>query len=118
LTTWPIFVFERHRDIEREAGLILAGNLIVDIPARRETPTRDEQQMVAKIMVRLIANVRSGQMPDNALIVGWPGEHRPEDAVDIWDDAVMTPWQENENVFSSESIRGMMVTCGSTASCC
>jgi len=94
----PVFVFMRRHDIERETGLILAGQLIVDIPKSRKKPRRREQQMVAKIVQRLTAAAQSGQMPDDAIVYGWPGRSRPANAVDVDDDALMASWAKERVV--------------------
>jgi hypothetical protein len=89
----PVFLFARRSDIERESGLILAGQLVVDIPIpKRKKPKRREQQMVVKIVQRLTADAQSGQMPDDALVCGWRGGCRPANAADIHDDALMLNW--------------------------
>jgi hypothetical protein len=95
MTTMPVFVFARRRDIERETGLILAGQLIVDIP-KNTKPRRRHQRMIADIVQMLIA--RAGEMPEDAMIVAWPGEHRPANAVDINDDALMASWAKDRTV--------------------
>jgi hypothetical protein len=93
--TMPVFVFGRRRDIERETGLILAGQLIVDIP-KNTKPRRRHQRMIADIVQMLIA--RAGEMPEDAMVVGWPGEHRPANAVDVNDDALMASWAKDRTV--------------------
>jgi hypothetical protein len=47
-----------------------------------------------KIMPRFIDQLRSGQMPDNAIITGWANGVKPPNAVDIRNDALMTPWAQ------------------------
>ena len=88
----PTFAFFRRHDIEQEVGLILAGNLIVDIPKDRKSPLPHEQQMITEILQKLTDGARSGEMPDDAVIYGWPGGHRPEDDSIIDDDAALTAW--------------------------
>ena len=58
----PAFVFFRRRDIERELGLILAGNLIVDIPKDRKSPLPHEQQMIAEMVRELTDAARSRRL--------------------------------------------------------
>jgi hypothetical protein len=89
-TSMPLFVFFRRRDIEREAGFILAGQLIVDIPKRAKLKRRD-QQMVAAIIQALATEANFSGMQGN-LIVGWPGGSRPSNAVDIDNDEIMAAW--------------------------
>jgi len=97
--TMPLFIFARRRDIERENGLILAGQMIVDIPKRKK-PKRRQQQMIAEIVQRLTADARSGQMPDDAIAYGWPGGCRPVDAVDVHNEALMASWAEERTVIA------------------
>jgi hypothetical protein len=94
---FPLFIFERRSHVEREAGFILAGQLIVDIPNRKK-PKRREQRLVTEIVQRLTAAAQSGQMPDDALIYGWPGGCRPAKAVDVDDDALMASWAKDRAV--------------------
>ncbi len=92
MATMPTFVFERRRDIELEAGFILAGHLVVDIPKRPKLKTR-QKRMITEIVQQLTKMAQSAQMPDDALVYGWPGGRRPPDADDIIDDdALMASW--------------------------
>ena len=75
----PVFVFQRQRDIEVETGLILAGNLIVDIPRDRE-PSQQEQLMVTHIVKLLTEEAGAGKLSDDAVVYGWPDGRRPADA--------------------------------------
>jgi hypothetical protein len=75
----PVFAFARRRDIELEVGLILAGRLIVDIP-KTTKPKRRHQRLIAEIVQRLTEGARSQQMPDNAIVYGWPNNRRPANA--------------------------------------
>jgi hypothetical protein len=87
---FPAFLFARRRDIEIEAGLILAGTLFLDIPKRRME--RRQEQMILEITGQLYAMVRSGQMGDDAVICGWPHGAKPANAADVHDDALMGAW--------------------------
>jgi hypothetical protein len=88
-----VFAFFRRRDMERETGLILAGQLIVDIPKGTEKPKRRQMRMIKKIVEQLTAEARSGRMPDDALIYGWPDGRRPADADETVDnDELMASW--------------------------
>jgi hypothetical protein len=88
----PVFVFARRRDIEVEAGLILAGDLIVDIP-KTEKPKRRHRQMVGDIISMLTADAQSGRMPDDAMIWGWPGGTPPANSDEIRNnDELMASW--------------------------
>jgi hypothetical protein len=53
----PLFVFERRRDIELEAGFVLAGQLIIDIP-KRPKPKRCHALLVERIVGELCARAR------------------------------------------------------------
>jgi hypothetical protein len=97
--TMPVFVFGRRSDIERETGLILAGQLIVDIP-KTKTPKRRQQRMIAEIVERLTADARSGQMPADAMVYGWPGGSKPANAVDVDNDALMASWAKDRLVIA------------------
>jgi hypothetical protein len=93
----PAFVFWRRRDIELEAGFILAGQLIVDLPNEGEV-TQHEQEMVSAIVQQLTAAAQSGELSDaNDLVVGWrsPDGCPPENAADIDDDALMSSWAKD-----------------------
>jgi hypothetical protein len=91
----PAFIFGRRRDIELEAGFVLAGSLIVDIPKRAKAAKlkRRHERMITNIVEQLIDMARSGQMPDDAIIFGWPRGIRPTNADDIVDnDKLMAAW--------------------------
>ena len=76
----PAFMFGRLRHIESEAGLILAGTLVVDLPKDRE-PNRKQKRMVNKIVQRLTAAVQAGQITeDTTEIFGWRDGRRPDNA--------------------------------------
>ena len=62
----PRFAFIRRLDLEREAGLLLAGTLIVDIPKSRKTPLPHEEQMIAEIIRELVDAAEAGKLPDDA----------------------------------------------------
>jgi hypothetical protein len=76
----PAFMFGRLRHIEIEAGLILAGTLVVDLPKDRE-PKRKQKRMVNEIVQRLTAAVQAGQITeDTTEIFGWRDGCRPDNA--------------------------------------
>jgi hypothetical protein len=88
----PAFVFKRQHDIELEAGFILAGYLVVDLPQEEEL-TEDQQQMLVAIIRHLTDGAQSGRMPADALVYGWHGGGgRPGNAVDTGNDEVMAAW--------------------------
>ena len=93
----PFFVFARRRDIEREMGFILAGRLFVDIPKRKK-PNRRQQRLIKESVQRLTEAAASGQMPDDAVVYGWPGGCKPTNAVDVDEGAVMAAWAKEHIV--------------------
>jgi hypothetical protein len=96
----PIFVFARRADIERESGLLLAGQLVVDIPKTKKLKRR-QQRMITGIVERLAAEVRSGRMPDDVFLVyGWRGGCRPANAVDVDGAALMEAWAKDRIVIA------------------
>jgi hypothetical protein len=96
---YPVFVFGRRSDIERETGLTLAGQLFVDIPKTRK-PKRRQQQMIREIVQRLTAEARLGRMPEDAMVYGWPGGCKPANAVDTDNDALMAAWAKDRLVIA------------------
>jgi hypothetical protein len=95
----PAFVFVRYRDIELEGGFVLAGRLFVDIPARSKPKKRD-WRMVQTTIRELATRARSGSMPQDAIIVGWPGGEKPPNAVDTRNNEIMAAWAEKSTVFA------------------
>jgi hypothetical protein len=90
--TKPVFAFFRRRDVELENDLILAGQLIVDIPKHAKMKER-HQRLIAAIVQWLTAEVSAGNMPDDAIVYGWPGGRRPADPDEIINnDALMSSW--------------------------
>jgi hypothetical protein len=94
----PAFVFERSRHVELEAGFVLAGQLIVDIPKGKLKGRH--KRIVQGIIQRLTTEARSGRMPTDALVFGWHGAAklakeglaRPPNAVDTSNDEIMSAW--------------------------
>jgi hypothetical protein len=84
----PAFAFARRRDIEIETGLLLAGNLVVDIPKGAKLK-RKQRRMLTDIIQMLTAEARAGRMPDDAVIYAWRGGRRPANAAD---DAAIEQW--------------------------
>jgi hypothetical protein len=89
---YPAFVFQRRRHVELEAGFILAGQLIVDIPKGTKKLKGRHQRMIEEIIQRLTTDARSGLMPADALVFGWHGGSRPPNAVDTNNDEIMSAW--------------------------
>lgn len=87
---FPAFVFERQRHFEIEAGFVLAGHLVVDLP--EGGPPSDEQAVVGPVVIGLVEWVATGKMPDDALIFAWWGGCKPLNAVDTTDHALMSAW--------------------------
>ena len=93
----PSFVFGRRRDIELEAGFTLAGNLVIDIPRQTKLKKRHER-MFQDIVKGLVKMVVAGQMPDDAMIYGWPNGGRPANADAITDnDDLMAAWARDRH---------------------
>jgi hypothetical protein len=91
----PAFVFHRRRDIELEAGFVLAGQLIVDILTETELEGH-HKQMLGSITKQLGEMVAANQMPDDAVIFGWPNGQRPANADTITDnDKLMAAWAQD-----------------------
>jgi hypothetical protein len=96
----PVFAFARRRDIELETGLLLAGQLVVDIP-RTMKPGPQQQRMIAELAQRLSAAARAGEMPDECLAYGWRDNHRPANADNILNnDALMQRWVDTRLVIA------------------
>jgi hypothetical protein len=91
---FPRFMFVRRRDIELKAGLLLAGNLILDEakPRDGEAPPDLMKQEVPAIVQRLTEMAQSALLPDDAMVIGWRGGREPVNAVDIDDDALLAAW--------------------------
>ena len=90
----PAFVFERRRDIELETGLILAGDLLLYIPAGVDS---DEhyQQTSPGIVQLLLERAKSKQMPDNGPVGAWHQGECPENATEILNnDKLMSVWAQ------------------------
>ena len=86
----PVFVFIRHHDIELETNLVLAGHLIVDIPKRHKL-SKKQQRMITELIKHLAAE----NLPDDAIIYGWPNGRRPVDADNtINNDELMSSWAD------------------------
>jgi hypothetical protein len=91
----PAFVFGRRRDIELEAGFILAGQLFVDIRKRKKLKPSHERK-IGSIIQELLHLVQSWEMPETAIIYGWPDGKRPPDADQIIDDNdLMAAWAKD-----------------------
>ena len=91
-----LYVFERHHDIELEAGLVLAGILIIDLRRLVEEAGTDiAQQMTSKIIMQLSKMAEAGQMPQVARIFWWAdGKDRPDEIID--DIELMRVWADDK----------------------
>jgi hypothetical protein len=98
-TIFPAFAFQRRHHVELEAGFILAGQLIVDIPKTKK-PKKHQRRMVMKIIQQLTAEAQSGRMPLDGLIFGWHGGVKPPNAVDTNDDAIMSAWADRSTIIA------------------
>ena len=76
----PVFIFRRRRDVELELGIMLAGDLIIDIPYTRKNLNRRQWRLVIEIFKQLAETACSVQLPDNAILYGWPDGRRPDNA--------------------------------------
>jgi hypothetical protein len=110
----PAFVFDRRRSAELEAGFVLAGQLIVDLPKRRSLKPRHARQ-VGAIVQMLVAEARSRGLPEDGMVIGWAGGVKPEGAVDVHDDAIMGAWRRDRWWSRCASTRAMTAFCASTA---
>jgi|SRR6516225_4793229 hypothetical protein len=89
----PDFVFARRPDIEHQGGLLLAGILVVDLPKAPKENKRN-MRLVEEIVQELTERAQSGVLGDE-LTVGWIGRHKPEKAVNQYDDAALAAWARN-----------------------
>jgi hypothetical protein len=96
---FPAFVFQRRSHVENEAGFILAGQLIVDIPKSTE-PNEHEQAMIQGIIKQLLAKVKSGSVPADAELIGWRGGAKSENAVDIDNNELMSAWADRSLIIA------------------
>ena len=93
----PAFVFGRRRDVELEAGFTLAGDLVVDLPERTKLRGR-HKRMLQGIVKDLTGMVAAGQMPDDAMVYGWPPGGRPANADAITgNDELMAEWAKTRH---------------------
>jgi hypothetical protein len=86
----PLFLFARLPHIEREAGFILAGQLIVDLP-KGAKPNKRNTRLVEKIIDHLLESAESWTL-GSGVTVGWRDDQKPENAVREDDDAALTAW--------------------------
>ena len=91
-----LYVFERHHDIELEAGSVLAGILIIDLRRLVEEAGTDiAQQMISEIIMQLSKMAEAGQMPEVAQIFWWAdGKDRPDEITD--DIELMRVWADDK----------------------
>ena len=94
---FPVFVFERRRELEIEnPDFELAGTLRFNTFGRR-SPTRRQQLELKEIIRGLTHDARSGRLPlDGRIVVGWGGGLKPldgADETDETDETIMGPWR-------------------------
>jgi hypothetical protein len=91
----PMIYFSRSRDIELETDLLLAGELVLDIPRCCKLSQRDIRETRAVIQ-ELVRQVLAGEMPDDAVVIGW--DPKPDDGDETIDnDALMARWFETQH---------------------
>jgi hypothetical protein len=96
----PAFVFQRRRHIELEAGFVLAGQLIVDIRNVKKLKPSHKRRIGSVIQV-LCQMAQSGEMPEHAIVYGWPdGQRAPDADQTIDDDALMAAWAKDRMVIA------------------
>jgi len=83
----PSFVFARCPDVEHEGGFLLAGILVVDLPAA----DRRKMRVIEDIVEELAERAQSGVLGDE-LTVGWRGDREPENAINQYDDLTLAAW--------------------------
>jgi hypothetical protein len=93
MSTMPLFVFERRRDIEQEANFLLAGTIVVDIPKKKAKKPRN-QRLVSAILQDLTNMARAGTLP-NGTFAGWPDKKPANSKAIIDDDALMKAWSKD-----------------------
>ena len=91
--TFPVFLFERRRELEIEnPDFELAGTLRFNTFGRR-SPTRRQQLELREIIRGLIHDARSGRIKPGGVVIGWPGAGlKPLNAVDTSDEEAMAWW--------------------------
>lgn len=97
----PLFAFWRSRDVELEAGFILAGTLVLDVARlKNKSMPKRTQRLINEIVQRLSVNAQSGRMANYDSVFGWPAEHKPLNAVDTSDEALMTAWAKDRLIIA------------------
>jgi hypothetical protein len=105
MSTMPLFVFDRRRDIEQEANFLLAGTLIVNIPKNKANKPRNRQQ-VSDIVTTLVDMARAGTLP-NTMFGGWPEGKKPVNSKAIIDDdALLKAWSKDRLCIAVRVERG------------
>ena len=90
----PLWLFERHADVEDYRGWWLAGCLAVDIP-RGATLSERQSQMIDAILAQLVVAMRLGALPAEGVTLG--GEWS-EDGSAITEDVLKAWWGKSLNV--------------------
>jgi hypothetical protein len=89
-TIEPLYVFERRSRDEREAGYLLAGTLVIDWPDSKE-----EEKFITNIQQHLVDKARSGEMCEDAFIIGWIDNKSPQNRIDTDNDEVLAKWAKD-----------------------
>jgi hypothetical protein len=73
----PVYTFFRHRDIEIEAGLVLAGTFVVNLP-KDVKPKGKLRRMIDDIILGLVLAARAGLLGSEVVV--WRDGRRPDNA--------------------------------------
>jgi hypothetical protein len=101
----PLFLFVREPDVEREDGLLLAGQLFF---VRNDSKwSLDEQERrIVTIMHPLIDAAEAGTMPATGAMWGWPGGTKPANVVNTNDEVRMSAWMRERRAIKIRIPRG------------
>jgi hypothetical protein len=118
----PPSAFFRFRDIELEADLTPASELVLSQPASANIPAAPLTYAVTRICEELLAMAKAGDMPDNCVVLGWPSTGVPPDTIDTdlaiaaWaKDRLHQTWQRRRG-FSAHQLHPLIEAAGATFS--
>ena len=81
----PRFLFERRPDVEADHDWLLAGILTIDAPQKPLPPAKRHQRLVNTILKELIDAAQMGDLPADALMIGWRDQRQVFDgAIAEW----------------------------------